>query len=211
MAEKAFRNTFAPGIGGESIDVGMVIEGLRFGVIREADLPAEVHGAVEAELERRGRELISPKRVIILLIGTVGEVRGRTLLQKYTFLVDMEMYSRKSRDIYTMFGWKAHESGPHSASHGRYVDDAVRDGLVEEFPIAPRHAGEATGYRLTSRGKEMFDGLLGAFQGDSDSMKCILAEFVPEQSVERVASYIHERYPGYAGKSVVWSRVGRGK
>lgn len=206
-----FRNTFAPEIGGENIDVGMVIEGLRFGVIREADLPAEVHGAVEAELGRRKRELISTKRVIILLIGTVGEVRGKTLLQKYTFLVDMEMYSRKSRDIYTMFGWKAHESGPHSAWHGRYVDDMVRDGLVEEFPIAPRHAGEATGYRLTSRGKDMFNELLGAFQKDTDSMKRILAEFAPEQSVERVVSHIRGRYPEYVGKSVVWSRVGRAK
>jgi len=107
LVERVFKNTFAPGIGGDAIGVGMVIAGLRHGTIREADLPAEVHAAVADELERRERELISPERVIILLIGTMGTVQGRTLLQKYTFLVDVGIYSRKSRDIYTML--RSHE------------------------------------------------------------------------------------------------------
>lgn len=211
MAEKVFKNTFAPEIDGDTIRVGMVIAGLRHGTVREADLPAEVHAAVADELERRERELISPERVIILLVGTMGEVRGRTLLQKYTFLVDVEMYSRKSRDIYTMFGWTPHKSGPYSVWPGRFVDEAVSDGLVEEFPVASRHSGDSVGYRLTRLGKEMFNDLLGAFQKDVDRMKEILAEFAPEQSVDRVTSHIYEHYPEYADKNVIWNRVGRGQ
>ena len=211
MAEEVFRNTFAPEIDGDTIRVGMVIAGLRHGTIREDDLPAEVHDAVAAELERRERELISPERVILLLIGTMGEVRGRTLLQKYTFLVDMELYSRKSRDIYTMFGWKPHQSGPHSVWPGRFVDRAVRKGLVEEFSITSPHSVDSVGYRLTGRGQRVYDGLLGAFQKDIDSMRRILAEFAPEQSIDSVISHIYARYPEYADKNVVWNRVRRGK
>lgn len=211
MAEKVFKNTFAPKIVGNAIGVGMVIAGLRHGTVREADLPPEVHAAVADELERRKRELISPERVIILLIGAMGTVQGRTLLQKYTFLVDVEMYSRKSRDIYTMFGWKPHKSGPYSAWPGRFVDEAVRDGLVEEFPAASRHSEDPVGYRLTSLGKEVFDGLLGAFQKDVDRMKEILSEFAPKQSVDHVTSHIYEHYPEYADKNVIWNRVGRGQ
>jgi len=210
LAEKVFRNTFAPEIGGDTIGVGMVIAGLRHGTIREADLPAGVHAAVADELERRERELISPERVIILLIGAMGTVRGRTLLQKYAFLVDVEMYSQKSRDIYTMFGWKPHKSGPHSEWPGRFVDEAVRDGLVEELTVS-RHPGDPVVYRLTSLGKEMFNGLLGAFQKDVDRMKEVLAEFAPEQSVDHVTSHIYERYPEYACKNVIWNRAGRGQ
>lgn len=195
MAEKVFKNTFAPEIDGDTIRVGMVIAGLRHGAAREADLPAEVHAAVADELERRERELISPERVIILLVGTMGEVRGRTLLQKYAFLVDVEMYSRKSRDIYTMFGWTPHKSGPYSVWPGRFVDEAVSDGLVEEFPVASRHSGDSVGYRLTRLGKEMFNDLLGAFQKDVDRMGKLLAGFAPEHLV---ASRICARYPEYA-------------
>ncbi|MDD9809498.1 MAG: hypothetical protein OXU25_06720 [Thaumarchaeota archaeon] len=197
MAEKVFRNTFAPEIDGDTIRVGMVIAGLRHGTIREDDLPAEVHDAVAAELERRERELISPERVILLLIGTMGEVRGRTLLQKYTFLVDMELYSRKSRDIYTMFGWKPHQSGPHSVWPGRFVDRAVRDGLVEEFSLTSRHSIDSVGYRLAGRGQRVYDGLLGAFQKDIDRMRELFAELAPEQHVDRVTFHICANYPEY--------------
>jgi len=211
LGEKVFKNTFAPGIDGETIGVGMVIAGLRHGTILEADLPGEVHAAVADELERRERELVTAERVMILLIGTMGEVRGRALLQKYAFLVDVEMYSRKTRAYYTMFGWKPHKSGPHSVWPGRYVDKAVRNGLVEEFPIASLRSGDSVGYRLTSHGKEMFDSLLGVFQKDVDRMRDVLAEFALEQSSDRVTSHIYENYPEYADKNVICNRVGRGQ
>ncbi|RNJ74437.1 MAG: hypothetical protein EB824_03555 [Thaumarchaeota archaeon S15] len=211
MAEKAFKNTFAPEIDGDTIRVGMVIAGLRHGTIREDDLPAEVHDAVADELKRREQETVTAERVMVLLIGTMGEVRGRTLLQKYAFLVDVEMYSRKTRGYYTMFGWKPHKSGPHSIWPGRHVDEAVGDGLVEEFPIVTRHSGDSVGYRLTARGMGMFEGLMGAFQKDSDKMREILAEFAPEQSLDHVTTHIHAHYPEHADKSAIWNRVGRGQ
>lgn len=194
MAERAFRNTFAPTFDGKTIDVATVIEELRHGLIREADLPSEVHAAVAAELDRREREWISPDRVVILLVGTMGEVRGRELLHRCAFLVDMEMYSRESRDIYTMFGWRPHAHGPRSEWFGRYVDEAVRDGLVEEFPAVSRHSGDSVGYRLTGLGKEVFDGLLGTFQKDVDRMKEILAGPAPGHTASRICA----RYPEYA-------------
>lgn len=206
-----FKNTFAPELGGETIDVGTVIEELRYGMITEGDLPAEVHDAVSAELGRRERESITPDRAVILLIGAMGEVRGNTLLHRCAFLVDMEMYSRESRDIYTMFGWKPHKYGPHSEWFGRYVDEAVRDGLVEEFPVPLRDSGDSTGYRLTGSGREEFDGLLGAFAGDIEKIKGILAKAAPEQSTSRAVSYVHEHYPEYASKSIICSRAGHGQ
>lgn len=211
MAGQVFKNTFAPGFGGETIDVETVIEELRYGMIAEGDLPAEVHDAVSAELGRREREMISPDRVVILLIGAMGEVRENTLLHMCAFLVDMEMYSRESRDVYTMFGWRPHKYGPHSEWFGRYVDEAIRDGLVEEFTTPPQDSGVCTGYRLTGAGRDEFDGLLGTFAGDVERIKAILATAAPEQSTSRIISYIREHYPEYVGKKVVCNRAGRGQ
>jgi len=191
--------------------VGTVIEELRYGMIKEDDLPGEVHAAVAAELDRREREWISPDRVVILLVGTMGEVRGKALLHRCAFLVDVEMYSRESRDIYTMFGWRPHAHGPHSEWFGRYVDEAVRDGLVEEFQATPRDSGDFIGYRLTGRGREEFAGLLEVFAKDTERMRAILAKAAPEQSLDHIISYIYKHYPNYADKKVIWNRVGRGQ
>jgi len=211
LAEKVFKNTFAPALDGKTIDVATVIEELRYGMIKEDDLPGEVHAAVADELDRREREWISPDRVVILLIGTMGEVRGRALLHRCAFLVDVGMYSHESRDIYTMFGWRPHAHGPRSEWFGRYVEDAVRDGLVEEFQAAPRDSGDSAGYRLTGRGSDEFAGLLGMFAKDTVRMREILADAAPEQSLDRVTSYICEHYPNYVDKNVIWNRAGRGK
>ncbi|MDD9843752.1 MAG: hypothetical protein OXU85_07705 [Thaumarchaeota archaeon] len=208
MAEEVFKNTFAPEIDGDTIRVGMVIAGLRHGTIREDDLPAEVHDAVAAELERRERELISPERAVILLIGAMGEVRGASLLHKCAFLVDVEMYSRESRDIYTMFGWKPHRHGPHSEWFGRYVDEAVRDGLVEEFPALQQDFGDSAGYRLTGTGKKEFAALLEVFTNDVKKIREIMAKAAPGQSLDRLTSYIYKHYPEHAHKNVIWNRVG---
>lgn len=206
MAAKTFRNTFAPRIRGETIDVSMVIAGLRHGTIREADLPGEVHVAVSAELARIKRETISPERALVLLLGAMGEVRGRTRLQKYAFLVDMGLYSKKTRHLFTMYGWKPDKFGPHSTTLERYVRKAVREGLVREFPTyAP--SGESSGYRLTDDGVKRFRELQGAFGKDILAIRDLLGKFKGDRSVDPLLAHVYSSYPEYTGKSTIRERI----
>jgi len=153
LTEGKFKNTFAPGVGGDVISVGMVMAGLRHGTIREAILPGEVHGAVAAELVRIRRGAISGGRALILLLGSMGEVKGRPRLQKYAFLVDINLYSKKTKDLFTMYGWEPGEFGPHSKSLGRHVHRAVGDNLVGAFPVHAPNGNGTDGYRLTGAGR----------------------------------------------------------
>lgn len=196
LAARRFKNTFAPRVGGETIGVDEIIAGLRFGVIREDSLPKGVHEAVSEELERIRRVTISPERALVLLLGVMGEVRGRERLQMYAFLADMEIHSKKTRDLFTMYGWEPGESGPRSESLGRYVRKAVREGLVETFP-ASANGGAAMGYRLTGSGKGRFRELQGAFGGCAAPMGDLLAEFKDDLLADPLAVHVHKAYPEY--------------
>jgi len=195
LAERAFKNTFAPGVGGDVIGVGMVIAGLRHGTIKEASLPREVHEAVAAELARIRRRAISGGRALILLLGAMGEVKGRTRLQKYAFLVDMNLYSKKTKDLFTMYGWEPGKFGPHSRSLERHVHRAVRDSLVETFPVHDPNGKESAGYRLTSAGRGAFQELQGAFQRDVLAIKDILERFKDDHSVDPLLAHVYGAYP----------------
>ena len=50
--KKVFKNTFAPHIRNEMLDVQAIVAGLRTTLIHSEDLPEEVQNAVEDELER---------------------------------------------------------------------------------------------------------------------------------------------------------------
>lgn len=207
MAERVFKNTFAPGVGGDVIGVGMVIAGLRHGTIREASLPRDVHEAVAAELARVRREAISGGRALILLLGAMGEVRGRTRLQKYAFLVDMRLYSKKTRELFTMYGWRSDKFGPHSRSLERHVRKAVRESLVETFPVYAPNGKESTGYRLTSTGMEKFLDLQKTFGQDISFIKNTLEKFKNDRSVDPLIAYVYNAYPEYTDKSTIRERV----
>jgi len=207
LAERAFKNTFAPGVGGDVIGVGMVIAGLRHGTIKEASLPREVHEAVAAELARIRRRAISGGRALILLLGAMGEVKGRTRLQKYAFLVDMNLYSKKTKDLFTMYGWEPGKFGPHSRSLERHVHRAVRDSLVETFPVHDPNGKESAGYRLTSAGRGAFQELQGAFQRDVLAIKDILERFKDDHSVDPLLAHVYGAYPEYADKSTIRKRA----
>jgi len=205
-AAKKFRNTFAPGIGVGALGVDEVIAGLRYGAIRESSLPGEVHGAVAAELARIKRETISPDRALILLLGAMGEVRGRARLQKYAFLADMGLYSKKTRDLFTMYGWKPARFGPHSRILGRYLRRAVDGGLVEAFPTHDPNGKKSTGYRLTGKGRERLQGLEGAFGKDVALIRGILARFQNDSTEDPLAAHVHGAYPEYVARGTVPGR-----
>ena len=52
-SSRTFKNTFAPHVGNEKLDVQAVIMGLRVSLLRHEDLPLEVQEAVAAELKRQ--------------------------------------------------------------------------------------------------------------------------------------------------------------
>lgn len=178
-----------------------IIAGLRFGVIKEDRLPTEVHDAVSEELERMERETISTERALVLLLGATGGVMGMARLQGYAFLVDMGMYSKKTRDVFTLFGWKPGKLGPHSKILERRLRNAVQENLVEA-PYARAANGELPAYRLTDNGKEMYRELQGAFGGDIARIKELLAEFKDDRSVDRLAAHVHSAYPEYTEKTL---------
>jgi len=201
LAARRFKNTFAPRVGGETIGVDEIIAGLRFGAIGEASLPRDVHEAVSEELARIRRETISPARALVLLLGAVGEVRGAARLQMYAFLVDMAIYSKRTRDLFTMYGWEPGRPGPRSKSLERHVRKAVREGLVEEFPARAR-GGEPAGYRLTDGGKERFLELQGAFGGDTALIRGLLAEFKGDPLMDPLVAHVNRAYPEYTQDKV---------
>ncbi len=201
MTARAFKNTFAPGVEGDSISVEEVIAGLRFGVIREDSLPTEVHDAVSEELERMGRETISTERALVLLLGAAGGAVGTARLRGCAFLVDVNMYSKKTMDLFTLFGWKPGRLGPHSSILERRLRSAVRRGLVEASPAHTAN-GEPPAYGLTDSGKEMYRELQGAFGDDIALIKELLAEFKDDRSADLLAAHIHSAYPEYTKKAL---------
>jgi len=54
-------------------------------------------------------------------------------------------------------------------------------------------------------------GLLGVFAKDTGGIREILARAAPEQSLDRIISYMHEHYPKFADKKAIWNRAGRGQ
>lgn len=206
LEAKRFKNTFAPCINMDPISVGMVIAGLRHGTIKEESLPKEVDDAVYSELERMERETISTERALVLLLGAMGEVSGSTQLQKYAFLVDMGLYSKKTGDLFTLFGWKAGKLGPHSKILERRLRSAMQENLVET-PNAHEPNAELLRYRLTDIGKERFQELQGAFGGDMPLIKGILAEFKGSPSVEALVAHVHNKYPEYTDKSATLEQI----
>lgn len=207
MAERVFRNTFAPGVGGDTIGVGMVIAGLRHGTIREESLPRDVHEAVDAELGRLERETISPARALILLLGTMGEIRGKTRLQKYAFLVDMALYSKKTRRYFTMYGWEPHKYGAYSSNLEHHVQKAIDGGLVESFPTHATEGRESAGYRLSNEGKKRFQELLGAFEGDTVLIKDLLSRFKSDRTADPPIAHACGECPEHASQSTIRDRV----
>lgn len=196
-AAREFKNTFAPCVDRDVISVDVVIAGLRYGAIKESDLPGEVHDAVAAELARIKRETISPERALILLLGAVGEVRERTRMQKYTFLADMALYSKKTKRLFTMYEWKPGKSGPHSQILERCMRKAMDKELVEAFPACAPGGKASTGYRLASKGEERLRELRGAFERDIALMGELLEEFRDDRSEDRLAAHVRGTHPGY--------------
>ena len=207
MTRTGFKNTFAPTVASDTLDAPMIIVGLRHGTITEDSLPPEVHDAVAAELDRRMRESISPSRALMLMLGTMGDVRGSARLQKYMFLVDMSMYSHKTRGLYNMYGWKSHRYGPHSTGLERYVSTAVNNGLVETFQIPAPDGKTGTGYRLTDTGMAEFQRLLASFSDDSDRIKSLLAKFAHDAQVDPLVRHVHSHYPEFTDKSMTHARA----
>lgn len=206
MAAREFKNTFAPSVDCDVISVDEVLAGLRFGIIKESSLPSEVHDAVAAELARIKRETISPERALILLLGAMGEVRGRTRMQKYAFLVDMSMYSKKTKRLFTMYGWEPDKFGPHSQILEWCIREAIDEGLVETFPTYDPNGKTSTGYKLTSNGKERFQELHDAFGTDVELIKQLLAKFKNDLSTDPLVAYVYDAYPDYKVKSTILER-----
>ncbi|MDD9842454.1 MAG: hypothetical protein OXU85_00945 [Thaumarchaeota archaeon] len=201
MTARTFKNTFAPGVEGDSISVEDVIAGLRFGAIKEDSLPTEVHGAVSEELERIERETISTERALVLLLGVAGGAVETSRLQGCAFLVDINMYSKKTRDLFTLFGWKPGRLGQHSKTLERRLRNAVRKGLVEVSPARTTNS-EPPAYGLTDGGKEMYRELQETFGEDIALIKKLLAEFKDDRSADRLAAHIHNAYPEYTKKAL---------
>jgi len=200
LTARTFKNTFAPGVEGDFIGVKEIIAGLRFGVIEENSLPAEARDAVSEELWRMERETISTERALVLLLGAAGEAVEMARLQGYAFLVDMSMYSKKTRDMFTLFGWKPGRLGPHSKILERRLRTAVRENLVEMAP-ARTADGEPLAYGLTDGGRKMYRELQGAFGKDIALIKELLAEFKDGRSADRLAARVHNAYPEYTEKA----------
>ena len=164
MKYERFKNTFAPLIDHEILDVEQIILGMRLGVVQQDKVPPAAREAVMDEINKRAKAQVTPMTLLILLLGSVGDVKYKTRLQKYMFLADNQLLQTK--EIQTdelVCDWKPHHYGPFSEDLEICVGEAIEEKLVASFKIHEDGKTPGVGYRLTIKGRAEFKRLLPNF------------------------------------------------
>ncbi|MDD9808826.1 MAG: hypothetical protein EB824_03805 [Thaumarchaeota archaeon S15] len=191
MTPEAFENVFAPEIDQDRLNIDQIMLGLTAGMIRASKLPPDVQAALAAEMDRREREDMTPMRLLVLLLGTMGEIKHKTRLQKYAFLADSQ-YSQsqdgsKTKDL--VCRWKLHRCGPFS----EYLDLCVREAMDARLVTASEiraNKSRHTTYRLTVRGNAEHRRLLQSRKRVSRSIRGLLARFQHDSSEAALAKLV---------------------
>jgi len=176
---ETFENVFAPEISQDRLTVDQIVLGLAAGAIRFNKLPSKVQEAIEDELDRREREDMTPIRLLIILLGTMGEIRYKTRLQKYAFLADNQ-YSQSqsgSKPTDLVYRWKPHHYGPFSEDLNMCVREALDAKLISVFEIQESNKSPGVEYKLTAKGNAEYRRLLQSREKVSRSIHSLLEKF----------------------------------
>ena len=199
-----FKNTFAPLIDHEILDVEQIILGMRLGVVEQDKLPPAAKKAIKDEIDKRAKAQVTPVKLLILLLGSVGDVKYKTRLQKYLFLADNQLLkTRQPKTKRMVYGWKPHYYGPFSKHLEFAVKDAVKANLIECFPIHEDNKSPGIGYRLTIKGRAEFQRILPNFNETSNLIRGMLLKFQKDRTEHQLLEFVYLMYPKYTEKSVI--------
>ncbi len=204
---KTFKNTFAPLIDHEILDVEQIILGMRLGVVEQDKLPPAAKKAIKDEIDKRTKALVTPMRLLILLLGSVGDVKYKTRLQKYAFLADNQLLQAKEiKTNKLVCHWKPHHYGPFSYNLEICVNEAIEEKLVASFQIHEDGKTPGVGYRLTIKGRAEFKRLLPNFHKASKLIRGMLIDFQKDSTEYKLLEFVYQMHPKYTEKSVIRGR-----
>lgn len=210
MASETFENVFAPFVKEKSLNVEQILLGIRAGAILPENLPPAVQEAVHEELSRRTREQMTRSMMLVLLLGTMGEVKYKTRLQKYLFLADKQFAKQKGRSPNQLvYDWKPYKYGPFSESLELCVRRALKDKTIEVFTVHEDNKNEGVGYRLTIKGRAQFGAMLKTLEDTSKLIHGMLHTFQNDSTEYPLLEFVYKMHPDYATKSEIRAKINR--
>jgi len=137
------------------------------------------------------------KRMIwpLLTLYVVGEIRGKTKLQKLVFLLDKELNIIKDQG----YDFVPYKYGPFSKELIEDVEMLILTGLVKtEEEVREINDEEVTivVYRLTDRGKNIARQAYNELT-DKEKRKINKLKEFNARSARSLTAYVHSRYPEY--------------
>ena len=145
-----------------------------------------------------GRAIDTRLALILLLIDGLGELRGRTRLQKLVFLTQSEGAREVSENL---FDFVPHRYGPFSRQLDAYVVAAKNLALLVEEPYEVETSyGKVSGYRfrLTRRGERELHVIMDQVNTVlADRIRQIVSAF-GKMDMKDLLEYVYDRYPNMA-------------
>jgi len=207
---ETFENVFAPFVKKKHLNVEQILMGVRAGAILPERLPPAAQEAVHEELARRTREQMTRSMLLVLLLGTMGEIKYKTRLQKYLFLADKQLAKQKGRKPNQLvFDWKPYKFGPFSESLDFCVARAVKSKKVETFAVQEPNKSEGVGYRLTVRGRAQFSQMLKTLEITSKNIYGMLAPFQNDMTETPLLKFVYDMHPEYATESQIRDKINK--
>ena len=131
----------------------------------------------------------------LLALYVVGEIRGKTKLQKLVFLLDKELNIKKDQG----YNFVPYKYGPFSKELIEDVEMLILTGLVETKEEVKEFNGEEVtivSYRLSERGKNIARQIYDKLTYEEKRRINKLKEY-NAMSARTLTEYVHRRYPEY--------------
>lgn len=141
------------------------------------------------------------KRMIwpLLTLYVVGEIRGKTKLQKLVFLLDKELNIIKDQG----YNFVPYKYGPFSKELIEDVEMLILTGLVKTEEEVKEFNGEEVTimvYKLTDRGKSIARQIYNELTDEEKRRINKLKEF-NTRSARSLTAYVHRKYPEYVAQT----------
>ena len=135
----------------------------------------------------------------LLTLYVVGEIRGKTKLQKLVFLLDKELNIIKDQG----YNFVPYKYGPFSKELIEDVEMLILTGLVETKEEVKEFNGEEVTiaiYKLTDRGKNIARRIYDELTDEEKRRINKLKEF-NTGSARSLTEYVHRKYPEYVAQT----------
>ena len=132
------------------------------------------------------------QEIILSTLYLFDEIRGRTYLQKFLFLLNSEIYNGN------IFEFRKYKYGPFCDTINNAVSELNEKRLIREDPVLTR--GLETGYKysLTNNGKKIANDIFENKLSKTERKKLI--EFTNRfrrYSSTELLKYVYQKYPEY--------------